>query len=785
MSTHISRDPNQALRGDPGLWFDAAFSTSPDGVAFFDMEGRVLRVNAAFAGMVGHAEGELAGRSREELVPPAGRDAEAMIWRDQVLPNGHSEEREKDYLHKNGTLHRGLARTWLTRDPVGHPTGVLEMVRSLEGKTPIDGLFLKTLVDTIPCPLFYKDAEGRYLGCNTAFTAVLGQPREQIIGSTVYDTSPKDLADIYRRQDLALFQARGVQTYETQVLFADGSRHDMVMYKAAFTDARGKVAGLVGVMLDITERKLAEQRLKDTLELNQKLIKASPIGIVVFNASTGCCVAANDAHCRIIGGSMDKVLADNFRELDAWKRGGLVDAAERALALGEEQHLERELISSFGKRFWISVTFTSFVSGDEKHLLVLFDDISEQRAAKEALQRNEAQYRTLAENLGEGLAMSDLSYRYTYCNPRLLEILGREEGEVLGKCLLDFVSEKDREALLERQEEHRHGPIHLFELQLRRKDGSAVDVLLSVSHLRSEQGEFLGSLELITDISEMRQFEHALQQAQLQIIQHEKMAALGTMVTGVAHEINNPTHFMLLGAKSLESGLASFKRELLELVSGDDPEVVAYLERNFSSFEDSLRRILEGFTRIRNIVQDLRLFARVGERGKREMVVTEGLELALRLAGAKHPSIRFITDFAGRGRILCSPAELNQTFLNILDNACRAIEERKIVAGSDSQGCVTTSLREDEAGVIVTISDNGCGMSALVKARMFEPFFTTRPVGQGAGLGLAVAFQVIEDHGGRIEVDSHPGEGTSVKVFLPFAMERLPKADDPWEDAGG
>lgn len=122
--------------------------------------------------------------------------------------------------------------------------------------------FQQTMMDTIPSPIFYKDRQGRYLGCNAAFESYIGHPRADVIGRTVYDIAPKELADLYHETDQALFQAPGVQRYEAQVRYADGSFHEVFFTKGTFTDLEGNVAGLVGVMLDITERKRVEQELE-------------------------------------------------------------------------------------------------------------------------------------------------------------------------------------------------------------------------------------------------------------------------------------------------------------------------------------------------------------------------------------------------------------------------------------------------------------------------------------------------------------------------------------------
>ena len=122
--------------------------------------------------------------------------------------------------------------------------------------------FQQTMMDTIPSPIFYKDRQGRYLGCNAAFESYIGRPRTEVIGRTVYDIAPKELADHYHEADQALFQTPGVQRYEAQVRYADGSFHEVFFTKGTFTDLEGNVAGLVGVMLDITERRRVEQELE-------------------------------------------------------------------------------------------------------------------------------------------------------------------------------------------------------------------------------------------------------------------------------------------------------------------------------------------------------------------------------------------------------------------------------------------------------------------------------------------------------------------------------------------
>ena len=148
--------------------------------------------------------------------------------------------------------------------------------------------FQQTLIDTIPSPIFYKDTEGRYLGCNSSFESCLGLCKADIIGKTVYEVAPMDLADIYREADLALFQEPGVQQYETCLQYADGIRHDVFFIKGTFTGLDGRVAGIVGAMLDITERKRAEQELSRYRDHLEDLVKERTAKLASTNEQLTC-----------------------------------------------------------------------------------------------------------------------------------------------------------------------------------------------------------------------------------------------------------------------------------------------------------------------------------------------------------------------------------------------------------------------------------------------------------------------------------------------------------------
>ncbi|MHB8126839.1 MAG: protein kinase domain-containing protein [Desulfitobacteriaceae bacterium] len=264
-----------------------------------------------------------------------------------------------------------------------------------------------------------------------------------------------------------------------------------------------------------------------------------------------------------------------------------------------------------------------------------------------------------------------------------------------------------------------------------------------------------------------------LKEALEKLLQSDKMASLGTMVAGVAHEINNPINYIYLSSKVLEKDLSAFKKELIEIITGNEDEIIHYFEDNFVRFQHSLNNIIDGSNRTKTVVQDLRTFSRLDEAEKKEVSLAEALELTVRLVKTQYKQVEFVTDFKTKGNIECYPEQLNQVFLNIIVNSSQAILKKQKDSGS--MGRVRISLEDNGKEIVTTIEDNGCGMSEEVKKRIFEPFFTTKPVGQGTGLGMSISYGIIEKHNGKIEVESQSGKGTNVIIFLPYIINSAQK----------
>ncbi|MBE6091373.1 MAG: PAS domain S-box protein [Clostridium beijerinckii] len=275
--------------------------------------------------------------------------------------------------------------------------------------------------------------------------------------------------------------------------------------------------------------------------------------------------------------------------------------------------------------------------------------------------------------------------------------------------------------------------------------------------------------QLMQTFAELEEQHNKLKSAQSKLIQSEKMASLGTLVAGVAHEINNPINYIYLSSKVLDMDLCNFKEEVIELLDNADDDVLNFFEQYFNKFSKSIINILDGSNQVTTIVNDLRLFSRLDEAVKKEIDVSEALETTIRLVKTKYTKqIKFIKNFQTHRKIECYPSQLNQVFLNIIVNACHAIVEKQNDLVCENNGLIGISVFDNNKEIIIEFCDNGCGMTEDTISRIFEPFFTTKPMGQGTGLGMSISYGIIEKHNGSIDVESKVEEGSTITIHIPY-----------------
>lgn len=371
------------------------------------------------------------------------------------------------------------------------------------------------------------------------------------------------------------------------------------------------------------------------------------------------------------------------------------------------------------------------------------------------------------------------------CNRTAGELLREPVEDIQGKRLSDYDSvaagDEAHEDLFRRLT--RGELVRGEELRIRRVDGSTIDVSLSVEPKFDEQGKVVESRSMVVDITERKRL-------QAQVAQSDRLASMGMLAAGVAHEINNPLSYVLYNLESLASDMphvAAAIRTCLEERFTQDPAQSAFVEEGVllspamvddlgARFNDAL----QGAQRLKEIARGLRTFSRVDEERLVAVTLVEVIEVAINMAfnEIKYRA-RLVKDYGRTATLLANDGRLSQVFLNLLINAAHAIPEGD-VEGNE----IRVRTWQDADQVFAEVSDTGRGIPEKHLPHLFEPFFTTKELGAGTGLGLSISQSIVEGYGGRIEVRSTPGRGTCFTVRLPVRRpgEKPAKASVPADD---
>jgi len=276
-----------------------------------------------------------------------------------------------------------------------------------------------------------------------------------------------------------------------------------------------------------------------------------------------------------------------------------------------------------------------------------------------------------------------------------------------------------------------------------------------------------------------------LKEAEMQLVESEKMASLGQLTAGIAHEINNPINFVTSNGKPLKRDVdmvITMLNEIETITLSDEPveekkKKIDDLKQEYdfdylkTEIDYLLNGINEGSSRTAEIVKGLRIFSRLDEDDLKKANINEGLDSTLVIVNNQLDNrIEVVKQYGDLPLVECFPGKLNQVFLNIMTNGLYAIKERFKEAKG---GLLTVSTNANGDSVTVRIKDNGTGMDEATKKKLFEPFFTTKDVGEGTGLGLSIAYNTIAKHNGTINVNSALGEGTEFIIELPIIHQTL------------
>jgi PAS domain S-box-containing protein len=481
----------------------------------------------------------------------------------------------------------------------------------------------------------------------------------------------------------------------------------------------------------------------------------------------------NDSMCRIVGYPRDELMGMNNRRYmsqDTAKK--VYQTFNEVYRTGKpKKAFEWELIRKDGtKRFVeVSVSLRVDAKGIPKGFYGIARDISERKQAEQALQASEEKYRSILQSIEEGYYEVDLAGNFTFFNDFLVKSLGYTREELMGLNNRQYMSPETAKLVFETfNEVYRTGiPKRDFQWDLVNKDGTRRFVEVSVSLMPSEKGEPKGFYGIARDVTERKKAEEQLRHHEQQMMQASKMVALGTLVSSVAHEINNPNNFIMLNAPLLLEAWESSKPILEEYYEKNGDFIIGGLK--YTEMREMIpvlfSGILDGSRRIKEIVEDLRDFVRRDASDMTQLVnVNAVIKSAVSLLSnmimksTKHFSVEYRDPLPGlKGNF----QRFEQVIINLIQNACQALPD------SQRGISMSTSYDEKKRSILISIQDEGMGIPPKALPHIMEPFFTTKRDSGGLGLGLSISSRIVKEHGGTLTFTSEPGKGTTAEIILP------------------
>ncbi len=648
--------------------------------------------------------------------------------------------------------------------------GALESLEQ-SGRTYYD------LYDNAPDMFVFVDAKtANIIRCNQTVVQTLGYPREDIIGRSIFERYHPDCIEQAREVFQAFVEVGEVHDAELVLKRKDGSKIDVSLNVSSVRDEEGNVLYGRSVWRNITRHKRAEKALRRS-ETRYRTLFGESRDAVYMNTREGKILDVNQAGLDLLGYPRDELIGMNVRRL-------YVHPEERSVFQREieQQGSVRDYELKFRRKDGVQIdclvtsTVRRAVDGTVLGYQGIIRDITEQMKAENALHESEQRFRQLAENLREVFWLSSLDASQIYfVNPAYEEIWGRSRESLIAQpeSWLDAVHLEDREEVLANFEKQSRGEFVEYEYRIVRPDGEIRWVEAHVFPVHNEEGEIYRCAGSAQEITKRKRAEELAESQQQQLIQADKMASLGILVSGVAHEINNPNNFIMLNGEILSMAWQNVMPILQKYYEENGDFLLAGMPytRAHEKIGQLISGISEGAMRIGKIVEALGGFARqdagdLDQSVDPNAVVESAMVIVNNLIrkSTHHPSVELEENLP---KIQGNQQQLEQVIINLITNSCQALQSPQKYL------YVSTSYNETSDLIAIRVRDEGEGIPPENLNHIIEPFFTTKRDTGGTGLGLSVSYNIVKNHGGHLHFTSRFGKGTTATVMLPVSRRSV------------
>jgi PAS domain S-box-containing protein len=757
----IIRDITERKRAEKKLeeWrqlMDFIIRHDPNAIAVYDENLRYVFVSERYLDDYKLQDRNIIGKHHYEVFPEMPERWKQVHQR--VLAGAVERAGEDRFERLDGSVdyNRWECRPWYRLDGsvggmITYTEVITERKRAEEALRKSEERF-RQIVENANEGIWAIDGQQRVVFVNQRIASILGYSPEEMIGrggdSFIFEEDLQDHNEKMKRR-----QRGESAAYERRLLCKDGKAVWTIVSASPIMDAEGRFAGSFGMFTDITERKQAEEALRESEDRFRMLVESAPMGIFT-TISSGKVLSINLAMARILGFPSPEEALERYTDLSAqmYVHAERRDEFLRVLRdFGRVEDFEFQARTAAGRIIWLSMNARVSERGEDGSFIIegFAIDITERKQAEENLRLSQARYRTLVENIPQRVLLKDRESNYISINQTYGRAFGLNPEDVIGKSdydihprnLADKFRQEDR-LVMETGESREFQEENV-------EDGKKRFLHKVKVPVRDSMGKIIGVLSAISDITERLQLEEQLRHSQ-------KMEAVGRLAGGVAHDFNN----------------------LLTVIGGHTEMALTRIDKS-NPLRDNLQEVKIAADRASSLTRQLLAFSR---RQVMEIqvlnlntVIRDTEKMLRRLLGE---DVAVITQLSENpGLVKADPGQIEQVLTNLAVNARDAMAQGgRLVIATDNleitEGDDPTHIGLKPGRYVrISVSDTGHGMNPEVMSKIFEPFFTTKEQGKGTGLGLSTVFGIVKQSGGEIRVHSELEKGTTFGIILPRVEE--------------
>ncbi len=610
---------------------------------------------------------------------------------------------------------------------------------------------LELIIDNLPGIVFYKDTEKNYIRVNQRLAESYQMDKAEFAGKNMAELHTPDEVEKYWKDDLTVIESRKALLNVEDTLETPGGTRTILTSKIPIQDEAGAVSGILGVSIDITDRKQTEEALQVEFTKNQMLLQAGSDGIHVLDLD-GNVVETSEAFCSMLGYSRDGMLGMNVSNWDAF-----IEAADAvSIIQGHYKGGKRVEFSTVhqrkdGSTLDVEISGQPFEINNIPLMFYSARDITERRRAENKLQESEKRLQDIVNITSDWIWEVDAEWRYTFCSSGIRRILGFRPEEVLGKRVfeLDTFEDAEQSEIVFRDFAVKREPMENLEIWRRTKDGQRVCLLKNSVPIIDQDGNYAGYRGADKDITERKHFEEVIREGQELLTEANKElqrsnTELEQFAYVASHDLRAPLRAIISLSEWLEQDLADTI----------PPESARHLE------------LLKGrINRMEALLDALLEFSRVG-RTATDIVDIDPVGVIQDIAFSLNLEERFTLQVSEMPRFSTMHTPFHQVLRNLMGNAMKHHDKEK--------GKLEITAKPVGDFIEFSIKDDGPGIPEQFREKVFELFQTLKPRDEleGSGMGLALVKKIIENVGGTVAIHTVQPHGTEVRFTWPLVMER-------------